>query len=966
MKLTEYLRECAAQKRILVVSDLGKGQALIRDFGNVSGEIITNVECKTIRELAKEICCYLYSERNMDEAVQVLETDEACMLFRSVLIDHISDMKYFNDERMMSIGTVEEIFDKVNLIRENRWSSIGDSVQNDKINDLKMLIALYEQKLEDKSMMDETGLLRFVSDAIKGIPEEERSLIINGEITAVSEDLETATHLRRDFLETVKGNNQETPLFVEVFDEQQDENPEYANLKDKAIFFKGYGSINEAAFIADDIISKGVPYGDVSVIYTSSTQVSAISAALKGNGITASFTSTHTALDNPYITLIKEILDWAEDNYSEICLDRILASTVIQKDVLWSYEYFDHVLNARNRRDHAFALGWGFARNREFLEHEERLDTESKKKDVRFLHRALLDIFADAGALDSEITAIRPCELFERIRSFIMEYTETSKAYAPVKNYMNEIDSTLRMEERELPLSESLKLIRTLLEQISDADSESEDAVKVEQFNDWTILGRPYVYVIGLALKELQSSAVESPVLSDEEILTLLDCAFSPTVINKAKRKARNLWRTMQTFNGEQIAFGFASYDTVNFQDNNPSSFYREMVHIAGADIAKATEFVYGNPESKVCLAKEDAEYETDVLEIREKTSCSSMEKLLDCPKQYYFDRVLRDSEFLECDHMNWLDPKEFGSFFHEVAEQYTIDQLIPTEGRPCLLPLDEKKIADICENVRKEFASRVPAAYPELTEKETAEIVQMAVNYFGRLTDEMNENGWKSIIAEGRFEGYKLLVQDYNGVEHEFLFNGIVDRVDYKLDQEKKEVLLRIADYKTGRKNPKKKALALGKLLQPLIYRRAVIDKGALRHHIIEEIAKAEQMDEIKDYDVAFEKFYYVFPKELEDTEPLACDIEDEVLLMKRMKSIMTVYETEHFYPNKPELLKMLNEKEKEYKKADSSVDVLIDAMCDKDDRDSLNKNEADSCRYCGYQDLCIERKAGVINANG
>ena len=76
----------------------------------------------------------------------------------------------------------------------------------------------------------------------------------------------------------------------------------------------------------------------------------------------------------------------------------------------------------------------------------------------------------------------------------------------------------LSFTKRKLSLEESIELIADMLERTRDKDKESSSAIRCEQVSSWTILNRPYVYMIGLSLKDLLTSTTESPVLTDEEM----------------------------------------------------------------------------------------------------------------------------------------------------------------------------------------------------------------------------------------------------------------------------------------------------------------------------------------------------------------------------------------------------------------------------------------------------------------
>ena len=59
MQLRDFLDSRENRKRILIVSDISRGQALIRNFEKESGKPVRNVVCKTLGQLIKQIYVYI-------------------------------------------------------------------------------------------------------------------------------------------------------------------------------------------------------------------------------------------------------------------------------------------------------------------------------------------------------------------------------------------------------------------------------------------------------------------------------------------------------------------------------------------------------------------------------------------------------------------------------------------------------------------------------------------------------------------------------------------------------------------------------------------------------------------------------------------------------------------------------------------------------------------------------------------
>ena len=290
------------------------------------------------------------------------------------------------------------------------------------------------------------------------------------------------------------------------------------------IFYRGYGSFNEASYVANDIFAKGYPFGNVLVLYSSDEQLPSISAALRGNDIPMNIVSSYPAKENAYVSLAKRIINWALADYSEKKLDAILSSPVIsieetdqdgnKKNLLSGQDYFKHVVEARNRRKNGFVLGWGYERNIEFLEHELKITDTDSWKDTLKMHKSLLEIFgADGKAYDDKNTMC-PKVIFTKLLDFIKEYSVKGNEYAVGSDALKKISSAVSFENRKLALGEALTLIVEFLDGVTMSDEADNSSVTVRSMKDWSIPERPNVYMIGLSLKDMQGNTTESPVLS--------------------------------------------------------------------------------------------------------------------------------------------------------------------------------------------------------------------------------------------------------------------------------------------------------------------------------------------------------------------------------------------------------------------------------------------------------------------
>lgn len=985
MLLKDYLNSKENKRRILIVSDLSKGHALLRKYEAVTGNMVHNVTCMTLAGMANQIWLYLQAEKGYVKKTRLLDGTEAMMLFRNVIFNNLEKLRYFNVENMMDFVMTEELFQKAGLVRENGWNGTEDERGNARIADLKHLISEYEACLATEQLLDTPALYRCVVAQIREWNDSAAELwdIFGAEVSYLTEETECFTGIQREFLKLLqKGAGYSVEL------SEKEPKPEtLTECKEKSEFFRGYGTFNEANYVANDIVSKGIPFGSAEVLYSSVSQLPAISAALRGNGIPLRVVSDRPAGDNPYLVMAKRILTWAGDDFSEKALEAVFACPVAcvmitdengeQWNALGSGGYFDYVLIPRNRRGQGFTLGWGYERNLEFAAHERAQENAGKRKMLSDMHTALLEIFGENGKAYGNTNKVQPVTVYRKLVSFMERYTVKSAEYAVGIEGLRRILGAVEFEKREMPLSEVLEFIEALLKDVSVRDSESADAVTVRCLGDWSVPERPNLYVIGLSLKDMQGDTTESPVLSDEETESFLGDGYKPTVKQRAERKEKNFYRTLRLFTGEHIVFGYSSYDTVGFCENNPSGCFRDLLQaFRGTSVKELKEFVYGNPVHPAFCESEIDITPRVACEMKEKTSNSTMEVLLDCPKKYAYmkDMYIPENQFTEKNAAGWLDSRLRGSFFHELMEKYAKAKLIKQEAEAYDGTVDEELLKRIAEGIKTKLLAEMPVAFPALADSETEKLTEAAKLYLQRLQGELNATGWRILAAEQDFSDAVYTVASYIGTAYDFTFSGIIDRIDYRVDRTGKKIYLRIADYKTGRRASKENDDELGKLLQHAVYRKALMVTGKCRdeqegEHLLSEavresVARLSSLEDKDSYKLVFECFRYEFPMEPSGTLPLT--IQEAVLEecnLTRLRAILTILEEKKYYPDHGELYDELKSYSVRYASSDCRLPELVQRMEKKDKYKGviLSPNETSHCHYCEYKDLCGKGKAVV-----
>lgn len=1036
MKVFDYLAKQDNRKRCLIVEDVAKGNKIIRRYEKETGQLVRNVSCKTIKQILQELYLYVsLDESSSDE--KILNSGQALILFRKFMVPADVtkkdgeefpqvDLEYFKDKNMLSMHMMEEIFHKVNLMRENYVEMTNPS---GRIGDLMNLIDVYEQYLSDNGIKDDTSILKEMFAILQGWAdagelENQLKFIFDTEFSYLEEEQECFSELYKlANKHLVEGSGGQKVTMWE-------ENPKLERLlpvKEKISFYKGYGAFNEASYIAYDIARNKYPLGTVAIMYMSDAQLPAIEAATKGNGLDAAFVSDYPIANNQLISLVKRILDWAKADFSEKELENIFASKILslmekdedgnERNVIGGSAYYDYVLRAKNRRDNKMLLGWGYERNYEFMQHEKALDGQAN---LSALHNDLLSCFGKDGRADDWQ---RPIYIYEKIIEFIDKYVnKKSRDYIDAIGILRELKSIIALEKNTNEIEVCISFIENILEMVHSSEKESVNKILVQKMNSWQMLDREHIYVIGLALSDFSVSKMESPILTDAEMDELFKEGFSPTIVNRSMQNEINVRRTIDTFAGESLVFGYSDYNTVEFYANNPANIYREALKLfSNLSFKDIPEFVYGNPIAERQLQSQTGLMDRAKFSPKLKTSSSTMERFLDCPKLYAYEKLLYipEEQYLEADYGNWLDAMNRGSFFHNVAEEYCKQKLIKSASEKYDAKCDEKLIDSLCEQEKNRLLAEIPVAFPELADQETEKMKLICKKFFQRVHDDFGreDNDWRVLMVEKEFANSIFKVHDLDGNEFDFDFGGKIDRIDYRIvtieevTEEKEEaseevekasdnnhendvetekktrdvIQIRIIDYKTGNMKNKLAADKLGKLLQHAIYANAVSKQEDLINDIVTEIDRLENNTLASDYlkylrakndnnQIApdyLNSFVYLFPDwsdELGMHEIEAGSING--INMSRLVLQLTVMNRKQIFPDRYEVFQMLQEMKCELEAKIVELKLNIEEEkkelegSEQEDQDNQNADKSDNEKVLERQNRLLDDLLMVYKA--
>ena len=970
----EYFAEEIHSRRILIASDKGVEKALERRYEKSEPGMMRNIECMSIDEIAEAIYFYCQAEGGYEEQYQRLDNDEAMMLLRTTVLENIGELEYFTDENLMTIATARELFSKVNLIRGNGWDADAADKDNRRLADLRKIVDKYENVLDKNRFLDKISVCRYAIEAITRCNNsaEVVTSVFDAEIDYIYEDIECYSGIQTRLLGLVTGENGRAVKSCEDIKDVS----KLSNCRGKVEFFRGYGAFNEAAFVANDILRKGAGFGQVTVMYSNDAQLPAITAALRGNGIPMRIVSMHPAHEKEYINYVRRILEWAGDKYSEKALERVFDCGVAiahfidedgkTRNALAGQRYFNYVLDAKNRWEDSVSLGWGYSRNRMFIENEKKLpatENNDRTEAVIRMHEKMLDIFSENGVEYSESNMVRPLTVYVKLVDFVSKFGPSNEDYYAEIRQLRNLEGVIGAENRELPLSKVIAFIDEIVLSIATAEAESYGAVTVKKIGSRELLEREYVYMTGLSLKDMQGNTTESPVLFDEEIVKLVGDGYKPTVEAGIILKNKNLYRTVGSFGGKCLILGYSSYDTTAFLENNPSAFFRDMLAAEGREAECIPEFIYGNPGGEVIFNKLKGNAK-ELASVKYNTSPSALESLLDCPKNYMYDKILKipDNSFCEISYQKWLEPAPRGSFFHEIAEKYVNDRLRVSTADRYEETADREYIEKLAAEIKERMLEQNPVEVAELADIETAEITEAAVNYFTKVFGEMNESGWRMIIGEQNFDELKFSIEDYNNKSHQFVLKGYIDRIDYLLDKSEQVVHISVSDYKTGSMVNKQNAMKRGELMQCTLYEdaimRGILNGRPLKDIVLQKIAENENNKGLLTWDVKYDRFVYEFPMDIRISSfEVPAEESHNGVNLTRLKAILTLIDNMKKYPNHYDLYDGVGGLKNTVKNGGEELGKLYISMSEKKGDEifeTVSANEVHSCTYCRYASLC------------
>ena len=784
---------------------------------NKKGIPTVGIKCCRLFDVANNILNQKRASQGVIDKIFMLDSISGAVLMEKIIREKAKG-DFFIPLQSINYETSVRVWYMLLQIRMGQVTQAYEKSTDKKIEQIKEIIAEYESTLIAKKMYD---ICRVYQEAILCLENPDFSGFSDGDDYAISDIcFEKLTALEKKFWNLFTGGIFKTVSYKHKNGKtmkQCVEISERANLLKGTEFFRGYGISNEIQYAIRKIWEQKQNYGDVCIYYSSMEYEPFLEALFGSYKIPYSMTNRQTTEDNRYVGLMKLVLRWAESNYSYQELKNVVRADGVKNMVKPFYKTI--------RKN----IGWGLEQYKLYIESiSEQTDAYEKNKDyVEFLKKLVAVFDVEYENMVSYKT------IYERLLNFVTEVLGTRhQDWGKVKSVLyQEIQILDQMELGEM--KDVLYILQKRLNALRWNDAEKSDAVVLKKLSEKvTVLNRKYVYFLGLSAAHFGRGSMNSPILSDTELVQYLERKDGFLVLSEEKEQhlIDALYHTLATREEEtQIYVGYSSYDTINLRPQAPSVTFLRMLY--GADKGKediqlaeypnlitdpicfsSADIWETEDETESQMSEEDekkepavqieeetaelnsqAEEETSEVKSEEEKmteaessmgknaneeekiinlSVTALQTFLGCPLQYYYQRVkwLPQEDYKVSNADVWLSPAEKGTLVHEILETYINQWFVGKKSEEILPVLEETSFNTIEEKVVKKMIECCPYSSQTSYQLEREEIKEKCKNYLISMHQEFSNpnNPWVVEACEEKFENLDLYYNENGCCEKE------------------------------------------------------------------------------------------------------------------------------------------------------------------------------------------------------
>lgn len=757
MYITDFLR--SSGKKIIITDRISNVNKVMRQEVINGSPAIYNCTAMTIGMIAKELLDSYQSIYEPDNSYRVIDLNEQKIIM-SVLLGR-KEYGFLPDE-VKGSKVSAEILKCINQIRMNEATEAFKDSTDQKITELKDIIASYEKYLEDNGLIDYPMLLNKCSMYLETIRKMKDSKIlldymliwISGATLSITEDMKLS-FLEQKFIDSlidIEGTSLEK-LSYRFFD-----------LSEKnTTFVRSYGVLGEVSHIVEDIVKKKISYGDVAIVYTSTAYEGFLRRELENNGMEYSFPAGIKALSGDFVSLILSVLDFASEDYEYKKIRDIVENPVF-------YLKNGHGARRCYRKTISGGIGYGIKRYQDYisryrLECEEKRTQNAENVSEQGVYDNSVDMDAYIEFLERLIAVFnisKPTtyeELYTSLIKFVFDYSlpmdfdrkalyEELLNHGIVYRYLS-----ADMIDNDTKLQKAILIFRDYFENIRLKTGDESDKIVLLPYGQMRYIDRKHLYVVGLSNENIASTLKQSPILTDEELGKYIKGSIDYALLANAKRREA-FELSVKSFAGDNITLSYSSFDTVGLNENSPALLYMDMLDKAQkvkADIISVTSYEKADSGIKISVSDftdywrmEGEEGETCDDVIREKTadsinnfSATSIQVLLSCPLRYYYEYTehLPKYEDIERRPDTWLTASLKGNVVHHVMDKYVNSVIIDEKSTG----FDENTFNLIFDEEINIAISLQPFTSKDVMEEEKEECYDALRGCIGKLHEELS-----------------------------------------------------------------------------------------------------------------------------------------------------------------------------------------------------------------------------------
>lgn len=326
--------------KYIIVNSVKNGNCYLRKENKKTRNTISNTKCVHLVDFAKEVVIKYMAKKGMVKALDVLDSTSGAVLLYKILEENLEKIEnlekntgntYFVSKESLSRETVQEIWQILSLLRMGAKTIKYEESKDIKITQIKELIESYEDRLQNLEIYDVPLLYKRAIEILESDftkkqenenleldfvkKQEDENLILD--FIKKQEDskyvisdvcMQKLTAVELEFLQKYTKGNYEIFPFL-----SKQEGKTY--LKD-AEFMKAYGISNEVSGVISRILEKDQKFGEIEILYSSAEYEPFLEAQLNARNISYAMTNRQLPADNPYLYMMKYILEWAKSDFT--------------------------------------------------------------------------------------------------------------------------------------------------------------------------------------------------------------------------------------------------------------------------------------------------------------------------------------------------------------------------------------------------------------------------------------------------------------------------------------------------------------------------------------------------------------------------------------------------------------------------------------------------------------------------